>query len=190
MWGCQTLWKWSNRQLWAAICMLEINPRSSGRAASALTHEPSPQAFCVSFLIGDVSSCPNSILCVCLVPNPPLYTQLLVVSYASVQRFPTTHRQVWLPAFGNPQHTARCSVPCFPPLDGLFMFMHKKILCSFSQLLNWWINQTFFWQPHIGHPSCLLCRRLKQLFTMSAIKTTLQWTAPYTCHLSCWQIHL
>lgn len=128
--------------------------------------------------------------CVCLVPNPPLYTQLLVVSYASVQRFPTTHRQVWLPAFGNPQHTARCSVPCFPPLDGLFMFMHKKILCSFSQLLNWWINQTFFWQPHIGHPSCLLCRRLKQLFTMSAIKTTLQWTAPYTCHLSCWQIHL
>ena len=41
LWGCQI--SWSYRQLWADFWVLEIEPGSSGRAASALTTEPSPQ---------------------------------------------------------------------------------------------------------------------------------------------------
>ena len=38
MWGCPMPWNWSHRQLWAAMWVLGSEPRSSGRAASALYH--------------------------------------------------------------------------------------------------------------------------------------------------------
>ena len=36
LWGCRISWNWSYRQLWAAMWLLGIEPRSFGREASAL----------------------------------------------------------------------------------------------------------------------------------------------------------
>ena len=36
VWGCQIPWNWNYRQLWAATWVLGIEPRSFGRAATAL----------------------------------------------------------------------------------------------------------------------------------------------------------
>jgi hypothetical protein len=39
----QMPWNWSYRQVWAAMWMLGMEPKSSGRAASALIAEPTLQ---------------------------------------------------------------------------------------------------------------------------------------------------
>jgi hypothetical protein len=41
-------WDWSYRALWAAMWVLEIEPRTSGRASSTLNHWPSLQSTLVS----------------------------------------------------------------------------------------------------------------------------------------------
>ena len=38
VWVCCFLWNWSYRQLWATMWVLRIEPRSSGRVATALNH--------------------------------------------------------------------------------------------------------------------------------------------------------
>jgi hypothetical protein len=38
VWGYQKLWNWSYWRLWAAMWLLGVEPRSSGRTASALNH--------------------------------------------------------------------------------------------------------------------------------------------------------
>jgi hypothetical protein len=38
LWQCQKPWNWSHSQLWAALWVLGMEPRSSWRAVSALSH--------------------------------------------------------------------------------------------------------------------------------------------------------
>lgn len=44
--GCQVPWNWSDKQLWAALWVLEIKPCCSAKAASALTAQSSLHAQC------------------------------------------------------------------------------------------------------------------------------------------------